>query len=92
MKSILSAFGGSDGKTALIGVQATVGVLTFLGLAVWHVVAGKQPFDMMSFATAFGLVLGASAAAIGGHDWLASKADAIPSAPTAPTPTTGAGS
>ena len=84
MKAILAAFGGSDGKTALIGVQATAGVLVFLGLAVWSFARGTAAFDMGAFSVAFAGVIGASAAAIAGHAWGAAKADAIPSAPPVP--------
>ena len=85
MKSLLAYFSGGDGKTALVATQATGGVVTFLGLAIWHVVHGAA-FDMGTFATSFGVVLAASAGAIGGHSLLAAKADAIPSAPDAPAP------
>ena len=81
MKRLLAYFSGSDGKTALVATQATGGVVTFLGLAIWHVVKAHAAFDMAGFATSFGIVLGASAGAIGGHSFLAAKADAIPSAP-----------
>jgi len=74
---MLSVFSGPAGKTALIAASAVGGVLTFLGLSVWHVVAGKAPFDAMSFASAWALVLGASAAAIAGHAWGQAKAQAI---------------
>lgn len=81
MKSLLHVFAGSDGKTALVAVQASLGVLTFLGLAVWHVIGRDRPFDMAAFSESFAVVLGASGAAIGGHSYLAAKADAIPSPP-----------
>ena len=81
MKSVLAYFAGSGGKTALVATQATGGVATFLGLSIWHVVKAHAAFDMGTFATSFGIVLAASAGAIGGHSLLAAKADAIPSAP-----------
>ena len=86
MKSLLAYFSGSAGKTALVATQATGGVVTFLGLAIWHVVRAHAAFDMGTFATSFGIVLAASAGAIGGHSLLAAKADAIPSAPDSPAP------
>ena len=84
MKSLLAVFSGSNGKTALVAAQATGGVVTFLGLAIWHVVKARAVFDMSAYATSFGIVLAASAGAIGGHSILAAKADAIPSAPDSP--------
>ena len=80
MKRLLAVFAGPDGKTALIAVQASVGVATFLALAVWSFARGAAPFDMAGFAASFGIVLGASAGAIAGHAWGQAKAQAIPAA------------
>ena len=81
MRSPISAFRGPDGKTALVAVQATVGVLVFLAMELWSFVRSRAPFAMTGFATAFGIVLTASSAAIAGHAWGQAKAQAIPDAP-----------
>ena len=84
MKRLLATFQGPDGKTALIACQASATVGTFLGLSVWSFARGGGAFDMTTFATAGGMVLTASAAAIAGHAWGQAKAQAIPAAPDAP--------
>ena len=86
MRPLLAAFRGPEGKTALVAAQASAGVATFLGLAVWSFVRGPAPFDMAGFAAAFGIVLAASAGAIAGHAWGLAKAQAIPAAPDPPVP------
>lgn len=72
--SIKSVFAGPNGKTALVAAHATAGIVVFLGLAVWHVIGEHRPFDAAGFAGAWVMILGASAAAIGGHAWLQAKA------------------
>ncbi len=80
MKSLLATFAGSDGKTALLAVCSAGGVLTFLGLAVASFARGAA-FEPGTYALGWGGVIAASAAAIGGHDYLASKADALANPP-----------
>lgn len=67
-------FAGPHGKTALVATHATAGVVTFLGLSIWHVIGQHRPFDGQAFADSWMIVLGVSAAAIGGHAILQSKA------------------
>lgn len=69
-----SLFSGPSGKTALVAAHATAGVAVFLGLAIWHVVGQHRPFDAAGFAGAWIMMLGSSAAAIGGHAYVVSKA------------------
>lgn len=69
-------FGGPQGKTALVAVHASAGVAAFLGLEGYHTVIARHAFDAAGFAGAWVMVLGSSAAAIGGHAWAVSKAQA----------------
>lgn len=69
-----ATFSGPAGKTALVAAHATAGVLVFLGLSVWHVVGGHRPFDPAGFAGAWIMMIASSAAAIGGHAYVVSKA------------------
>lgn len=85
MKQLLATVATSEARTALIAVAAAVGALVYLGLAIASFARGTAPFDGAAFAAGWGVTIGASAAAIAGHAWGAAKADAIPSAPDAPS-------
>jgi hypothetical protein len=41
-----------------------LGILTFVGLAVWHVVINHAQFDAMNYGTGFGALLGGGGAGI----------------------------
>lgn len=87
----LAVLSSADARTALVAVAAAAGAMTYLGLAIASFVRVHGAFDGTAFATGWGVVLGASAAAIAGHAWGQARADAIPSAPD-PAPATGSGS
>lgn len=42
-----------------------LGMLTYLGLAIWAVVGKGQPFDPQAYGIGFGAALGAAAAGLG---------------------------
>lgn len=81
MSKLLAYFSGSNGKTALVGVHGTLGMLGLVGYEGYAVIVKGAAFDPASFATAVGVAVGATAAAMGTHNLLASKADAIPNPP-----------
>lgn len=58
-------FQGKDGTADEMAVLCVLGVLTFLGLAVYAVVWKSQPFDPQAFGIGLGATIGAAATGMG---------------------------
>lgn len=48
-----------------MAVLSVLGVLTFLGLAIYSIAFKGQPFDPQAFGTGLGLAIGAAAVGMG---------------------------